>query len=92
MTDRIEQLPTVARAERSGFGVVETGGGCTAFQKMSPRGDGYVLITNTLDPMIPETIDEPVIVGWYDADEEQVRSAECLNLEVALDLIAESER
>ena len=46
-----------------GFMVMQTGGGCTAYEKVV-----QVLVTTVNGCVVPTTIDDPVIVGMYDIE------------------------
>jgi hypothetical protein len=53
-----------ARLRAIGFHLVETGGGCTAYQNW----DGSILITKYGDPSAPEMEREIVTVGFYPSE------------------------
>lgn len=51
--------------------LVQTGGGCTAYEKTTD--DRIVLVTRSDDPSAPEQSDEPVCVGLYLCGRSQAR-------------------
>ena len=61
----------IALVQRYGWNIEETGGGCQALQRPRPEG-GYWWITEEGGASIPETVEEPVALGSYDADGQQV--------------------
>ena len=52
--------------ERNGWGLEETGGGCTAYTKID--GSRYWMLTRQGDAVAPESMGDPVTVGRYDVD------------------------
>lgn len=73
-----------------GWTEVETGGGCTAWQRDfydrdSPgRRVGEALITVDGDPSAPTRADEPVTLGIYDANQSICAIFDCDNVAQAL--------
>ena len=56
------------------FQLVDTGGGCNAYRKEIDKNT-YLLITKADDPSVPEEMEEDVIIGYYNADnDEQIKS------------------
>ena len=51
--------------EQAGFRLIGTGGGCTAFCMDNPRLGSYILVTDVEDPLAPESMDQPCLVGFY---------------------------
>jgi hypothetical protein len=56
------------------FELISTGGGCTAWT--APTRSGYVLITHANGCDAPESIDQPICVGWYDNESVYLSSLE----------------
>ncbi len=62
---------TTEVAKKHGFNLTNTGGGCTALEKVLFRNEEpryqeiYLLITNEDDPSHPESLDDTVTVGLY---------------------------
>ena len=58
-------------ARKHGFNLTNTGGSCTALEKVLFRNEEpryqeiYLLITNEDDPSHPESLDDTVTVGLY---------------------------
>jgi len=55
--------------KREGFMQIDTGGGCTAYEKVV-----YVLITTTDGSSVPTSINEPVTMGLYDVETDETVS------------------
>src|SRR3954447_2773003 len=53
-----------------GFELWETGGGSLAYSRVVPGG--YVLITREDGSTLPASADEPVLLGWYGAEGDNV--------------------
>lgn len=70
-----------------GYRLVQTGGGCTAYEKTTD--DGIVLVTRSDNPSAPERIEEPVCVGLYQSHDNLVaghgRTQRCTTLPDAID-------
>ena len=72
-------------SEAAGFLPEQTGGGCTALQKLNDDGS-YILITRIDDPSIPSSPAEPVEVSWYEGEHGyEYRHADYQDLATALD-------
>lgn len=63
----------IAFWQSQGFTIYETGGNCTAFRKEFDNG-AYLLVTAQEDARIPVFTSEPVTVGAYNSDDEQVNT------------------
>jgi hypothetical protein len=63
----LAESPVKVQMENDGWLWTETGGGCTAYLKNVPSG-GYFLLTSELSA--PTDANEPVELGFYDADGE----------------------
>ncbi len=50
--------------EREGWELEDTGGGCSAFSRT--RNGSTQRITKADDPIVPQTMTDPIIVGLYD--------------------------
>lgn len=68
--------------EGCGFHIVETGGGCTAWQCNLYAGDGseagYILVTGD-EASIPDDDDELIQIGFYSPESDPLVSFSCLN-------------
>lgn len=53
----------------AGFELVDTGGGCKAYQRNNEADGTYILVTADNDPDVPDFADEPVSVGLYTTGE-----------------------
>lgn len=60
----------LVRARMEGLDEWQTGGGCTALGRMGDEGSAvhHVLVTESDDPTVPQSLETPVTVGWYKAD------------------------
>ena len=61
-------------ADARNFVAIDTGGGCDALEHKL-GGRYYILITASEEPSIPESMDEPIMVGFYEEDDCQVLAA-----------------
>jgi hypothetical protein len=74
-----------------GFKEIGTGGGCEAWERKF--GDAYVLVTD-MDAGLPETLEEPVMIGFYHEaidSSESVVTFECATSADALALLQKSD-
>lgn len=56
--------------ERNGWGIEDTGGGCSALLKKTGPGT-FSRITLTNDPSMPQTFSDAIRVGQYDENDRQ---------------------
>ena len=54
-----------------GFKHTNTGGGCTAYQKQLDD-ETYILITRKDDPSAPTEMNEPITIGYYNIETENL--------------------
>ena len=57
----------------NGFQKIDTGGNCTAYQRITDNGD-EILITQVDDPCVPCSDDEPIRYGLYDKEGNNIES------------------
>ena len=57
--------PIESTMGQAGFRLIETGGGCTALSLNNPRLGSCILVTDKDDPLAPESMDQPCLVGFY---------------------------
>ena len=76
------------RMKAAGYGVDSTGGGCVAWGKSFKDGS-YLWITDDSGCCLGETPDENYLVGWYDAEGEELKDARADNLDDALAIATE---
>lgn len=73
-----------------GYALIETGGGCTAYTRTF-TGGFYLLITIPDDPTAPETISEPVTIGYYGPKHSEALMHEnCANVAAAIEWASEN--
>lgn len=65
--------------------LISTGGNCTALSREVGKSDAsYWLLTQAEDASAPEGMDEPVILGLYEAEGDQIGYWDCATVWAAL--------
>jgi hypothetical protein len=74
-----------AEVQRHGFEEWQTGGGCMAYRRPGPEGEGSeALITDVNGAHLPATHKTPVFLGFYGPDGEILAEFENCTLATAL--------
>jgi len=55
--------------EKLGYSIIQTGGNCTAWWKQFDEEEITVLLTHQAGHCVPETLEDPVLIGIYDTKE-----------------------
>ncbi len=72
-----------------GFSECSTGGGCVAFVKQYPNGAQVLITSSSNEGYIPESLSDPIDIGFYNSDGEQTGWAPIADLETAMSCMDE---